>query len=442
MSTLIIRVPPRAAAEPAASLAAVPCAFALTGNAPQAAPTREGVEPLSALAGLIRAAQRVVLLLAASDVTLLRVAVPPMSAARLKAALPNLVEDQLIDDPSQSVIVAAPGNQPERLVAVVQRAWLDAWMALLAQAGARKVEAVPSQLCLPEQEGRATASAWHWGSDADLALRMADGQGIGLPIAGDGNALPDQVLASLLAVVPGGAVTLAVPAAARQAYDQSLAALREAGAEAAAGIVLDTDSWHRWAAALVRAPLDLVHGLGAASGPRIDWKRFRWPVTLAAVFLIVNAVGLNIDWWRMRAEANTLRATQTQIFRTAFPNEPVILDPVAQMRRHIADARRAAGQTSPDDFSALVGGFGEAWNTTFANGATAAATQASAPGTAPAVAGLDYKDHTLLVKIKGDASPDRLRSALASRQLTLSVADADKASGATAGPVWQIRSTR
>ena len=47
---------------------------------------RQGFAALQELSGTIGTAQRVVLLLAASDVTLLRVKIPPLSAARLKAA--------------------------------------------------------------------------------------------------------------------------------------------------------------------------------------------------------------------------------------------------------------------------------------------------------------------------------------------------------------------
>ena len=51
-----------------------------------------------------------VLLLAASDVSLFRIAVPPLPAARLKAALPALVEDRVIGDPADCAIAIAPAN--------------------------------------------------------------------------------------------------------------------------------------------------------------------------------------------------------------------------------------------------------------------------------------------------------------------------------------------
>ncbi len=91
MSTLYIRLPSKAAAEHLQPEAGFDCAFALASD--NGALEREGNAALSQLAAAITAAQRVVLLLAASDVSLLQVQMPPMSASRLKAALPNMVEE-------------------------------------------------------------------------------------------------------------------------------------------------------------------------------------------------------------------------------------------------------------------------------------------------------------------------------------------------------------
>ena len=97
MSILYIRHPPKAAFD--AAPVPLPCRFALVSN--HGAVEREGLSALPSLADTIRQAARVVLLLAASDVSLLRVKVPPLSNARLKVALPNLVEDQLMSDPAE-----------------------------------------------------------------------------------------------------------------------------------------------------------------------------------------------------------------------------------------------------------------------------------------------------------------------------------------------------
>ena len=98
---------------------------------------------------MIARAQRVVALVAASDVTLWRTQVPPLSPAKLKAALPNLVEDRLIGDPGECAVIAGPLNDGLRTIAVVQRVWLAIIAKALHTLGARNVTILPSQLCLP-----------------------------------------------------------------------------------------------------------------------------------------------------------------------------------------------------------------------------------------------------------------------------------------------------
>ena len=103
MTTLYIRYPARAAADGGAAPA---CHFALVGDGGNV--MQQGASPLGNLADMVAAARRVVLLLAAADVTLLHVPVPPLSNARLKAALPALVEDQVLGDPADCVLALAP----------------------------------------------------------------------------------------------------------------------------------------------------------------------------------------------------------------------------------------------------------------------------------------------------------------------------------------------
>ncbi|MDB5773141.1 MAG: ral secretion pathway protein GspL, partial [Burkholderia sp.] len=123
MSTLYIRLPSKATADSVESGTPLYCQFALSTD--RGAIEREGVAALSDLTDLVRRAHRIVLLLAASDVTLLRVKVPPMSPARLRAALPNMVEDQLMSDPAENVVVAGETHDDLRTVAVVHRGWLE-----------------------------------------------------------------------------------------------------------------------------------------------------------------------------------------------------------------------------------------------------------------------------------------------------------------------------
>ena len=78
VSTLALRLPSRHVARSMPDWRAQPLAFALTAR--EGKLLRSGAAPLPELAPQLAQVQRVVLLLAASDVTLLRMPVPPLSA--------------------------------------------------------------------------------------------------------------------------------------------------------------------------------------------------------------------------------------------------------------------------------------------------------------------------------------------------------------------------
>lgn len=378
---------------------------------------------MSDVAGLMAKTQRVVLLLAASDVSLLRIKVPPMSAARLKAALPNLVEDQIITDPAECVVVAGGVSDGLRTVAVVQRAWLESIAKAFIGFGVRSIVALPSQLCLPYQAEGVSAAVNAQVADIDVTLRLSEHDGIGLPIMPGPDSAAHEVVETLSAVVPQGPIMLYVPQA-------DVGSFQEAADNIGAPeqrITIFADSWSRWIAGANATPLDMMTGLGAAAGPKLNWRPWRTPLALAAAVLLINIIGLNFDWWRLKNEANTLRATMTRIYKSTFPKETVIVDPLAQMRQKIAAAKRGSGQAAPDDFTALAAAFGEAW---------AGVPQGRKPGES-GIAALEYRERSLFVRLKpeGQAPTEQISRRLAERGLSLVAAPSQ--AGAV---VWQIRS--
>jgi general secretion pathway protein L len=410
LSTLYIRHPAKTAVDDALPGTVLACPFALAadnGNILQ-----QGSAPLSSLSDAVAQAKRVVLLLAASDVTLLRVKVPPLSAARLKAALPSLVEEQLIADPADCAMAAAPQPDGLHTVAVVQRRWLEQLAGSLAALGARKLTALPSQLCLPFQAGSVAAAVSYGAQDGsiELALRLSQQDGMGLPILAEQPQAPaPEVIQALRLIVPALPVTLYVPPAETAVYQEA----------ADADISVQPDLWQHWIEGARPLALDLMPAVGGDSTSNIDWRRWRWPLALATLLAAVNIAALNIDWLRLKREAETLRLSMIQTFKSAYPNETVIIDPTAQMRQKIAAARHDAGQAAPDDFTALAAAFGEAMS--------------GAGKAAGSIAALEYRDRSLFVKMSPNAElpAAQLKSALASRNLTLAEAP---------GGMWQIRS--
>ena len=407
MTTLYIRYPARAAAAPDTG---VPhsCQFAMVGDGGNV--MQQGAGALGNLGDLVAGARRVVLLLAAADVTLLRVKVPPLSGAKLKAALPNLVEEQILGDPADCVLALAPatGDTGERVIAVANRAWLEVLVKALVAQGAHGISALPTQLCLPLQPGGASATLGLDDAGLELTLRTAQYEGMGLTLPPQ----PEAALHTLRALAGDAPVTMYVAPAVRAEYEKL--------ALEVPGIMVEEDHWAHRISAAKAVQLDLAAGLGAVSGASARmWQRWKWPVGIAVAALLVNIIGANVEWFRLRGEAATERQAMLQVFRAAYPNQPVTGDPVAQMRRNISVARAASGEGGGDEFTAMSAALAEAL--------------AMLPNR-EIVAGLEYKERALIVKLKPNSvdanGMSQVQAALAPRKLAL----------LETGPgVWQVK---
>ncbi len=419
MSILYIRLPSKAAADAAEHWAALPSPYALASNAGSV--EKEGTAALADLAGMV-SGTRVVLLLAASDVSYLRVKTPPLSAAKLKLALPNLVEDQLMMDPSECVVVPGDLADDLRTAIVAQRGWLDILVKTFSGYGASSVAIVPSQACLPFDAAAATALVAEHGADLDLALRLAPQEALGLPIYAADTEAPAEVFSAIAALAPGRSLLLYAPQARVPAFQDEAAKRVVEGLD----VQVYADNWPRVIGQLGKTPVNLALALVGGGGRQIEWRQWRWPIVLAVLVVLVNAIGLNVEWIRMKREAKSLRDGMTQIYRSSFPNETTILDPLAQMKKKVADAERDSGKSSPDDFSQLAGNFAEVLGKELSNSKT------PKPVTA-VVASIEYRDHSLLVHVKSDSpvSMDKIKFGLSARSLNVSSPSAG---------VWQIRS--
>ena len=398
MTTLYIRHPARAEGEGAL------CRFAVVLDSGAIAQQGEG--PLRNLGDAVAASRRVVLLLAGTDVTLLAVQAPPLTGARLRAALPALVEEHILGDPLDCVLVAGPAlPDGRRPVAVVQRDWLEPLVKALLGMGAKAVAAMPAQLCLPLQPGSVSAAI----GNNELLLRQSQYEGLGLAL--DGN--PTLALQTVRALAGDAPLSLYVPHDYLGEYQALLA-------EAGPGVTLESDAWEHWIAGSKSSTLDLVPGLGTAGVAQRDWSRWRWPIRLAVAAIVVNIIGINIEWLRLKREADAVRQGMNQTFRSAYPNQPVI-DPVAQMRQNIARAKANSGQVGQNEFGWIAGAFGEA---------------VRGLGRPPGIASMEFREQALTVRVKPEtvdpALTGQLRAALGARNLSLEE---------TAPATWVIRST-
>ncbi|KML55115.1 general secretion pathway protein GspL [Burkholderia cepacia] len=430
MSTLIVSLPPREPAVPLQEWQWPELPFTLVDKAGHV--QRAGRAALA----LLPRASATVLIVAARDVLLLAAMVPPLKGPKLRQALPNIVEDQLIQDPLGCHIALDPAALPDgrRVLAIVDRAWFRTICDAFTAAGHRHLSAVPATRCLPapRTSAEAAAAAPADGEVANLAdAALAAGaveppahppavaavlglaaavepalvEAGALPAAagaprlelavargalGEGFAAPASRAAGTLAALAGGG-------------DVELYELGEPGAEPRLASVGRTDgpllpgaaplSFDTFARRALTERFDLCQFEFESQPWRFDRatvKRLRVPLALVAATLGVAVIGMNLHWWKLSRERDALSAQITETLLSAFPKTTTVLDPPAQMQRQLDQLRLAAGELSPNDFLALSSGLTRSMGALPLNG----------------IASLDYHDRRLDVGFKPEVKVD------------------------------------
>ncbi|MDD0811486.1 type II secretion system protein GspL [Curvibacter sp. RS43] len=274
------------------------------------------------------------------------------ASPRLQAVLEGLLEERLLDEPSQLHLALGPATEGDtpRWVAVCDQAWLRACVQALEAAGRHVTRIVPELWPASAAEGpvlRALAPP------SDL-LRPAWWVATGLGPHSPMQSLPLNPQTTLPAW-PEEAELLAEPA---------VAAL----AEKALGrpVRLETPAT-RWLAAAA-SPWELAqHSFASGQRQRLGrqvqrglqaawlspaWRPVRWGL---GMLLLAQVAGLNAWAWK---ENQTLRQRQTDIRQTltqTFPQVQVVVDAPLQMAREVSALRQASGQAAGDDLESLLG---------------------------------------------------------------------------------------
>jgi general secretion pathway protein L len=307
---------------------------------------------------------RTELVIAAPDVLLLDVALPRLSGARLRAALPALAEPMLLGDIEQAFVAAGRADGAGRsTLAVLDRALLGRALELFGRLGIAPASATPEPLTLAARRNR-----WRLRQGASYgSLRMSER--LGIACSGSGGADPPVELR--LALEQAGA--------ARPEAIEVEGECDSAAWTAALGVAVSMVAPDR--ARVVPVALELLQYEFA---PRmVDWRAWRLPAALAVALALAWIAGLNIDAWLKLREERQLRAQMSAMFREAFPRVAVVLDPLAQMRRGLAEMRSGAGTGDAGDFLPLAAGFAQA-----------------AQADAEAVRAIEYRDRSLTVRFE------------------------------------------
>lgn len=305
---------------------------------------------------LLPRADSVALILADADVSWHRIDVPKAPAAKLRAALAGVLEDQLLEDEDSLHLAlgeGAVGGQPG-WVAVMHRAWLQAALESLDQAGV-SVDRVVTAMA-PPAPGSAGAHGHFF--DPNPGVESAPW----LSLAGPTGVVCVRLAGALARALqpPEGASTrwTATPGAAAAAerwLGAPVAVLSDA--ERALQATQGNLNLRQFDLAARRRGTRALSGLGRRFlSP--DWRPVRWGlVALAGIQLL----GLNLWAFQQQQAVAERKLAMAELLRSTHQGVRAVLDAPMQMEQETDRLRAAAGRAGDSDLEALLAAAAGAW---------------------------------------------------------------------------------
>jgi len=364
--------------------------------------TRTASAPLVLLPKLPDRQTEVVVLLPMAALSWHQVSLPKGSLARgltaerganrLRTILDGLLEDSLLDEPSQLHLALQPQPLVDAPVWVVacDRAWLAGHLQALAGAG------FSASRIVPEFTPEALAQTLYVVGDEQHPM-LVGGRMLVCPLSAAVVGLlgEPQAPERMPEVVAEPAVAAQAEALFKRAVTLQQRPQRLLQAA--------QTTWNLAQFELVNASRDrawarLAQGLkNLLRAPQ--WRAARFALV---ALVLANLVGLNA--WALREQA-ALRAKQQAVravLSNTFPAIPVVVDAPLQMAREVATLQRASGAASGTDLETMLA----------ALGAQLPVTQT--------VTAIDYGSQELRAKFSADAAAEQTRVALGLRQQGLS----------------------
>ena len=308
----------------------------------------DGREPVAGegrLAELPRRAESIQLVIPAAQVLITRARVPREARRRAGSALAFAVEEQTAGEPDANQVSWLGAVGENDVLAVVDKPGLTRWRNALGAAGVNGYEGHCETLMLPWATGE-WSLAWN-GGEGFVRTGEFEGAATG---CGDRDAPPLSLrlmLDETQAHSPGPN-SIALYTTAPDAVPDIEAWTRELGIA-----VNLAGSWD-WRTAPANAGVSLAQ-------ERQRWRaltglaaRLRPAAWILGAALAIHAIALVVDWTLLANEQRALRQQMESRFRAAFPDTVAVVDPALQMRRKLAEARYAAGQSDSGDFLPMI----------------------------------------------------------------------------------------
>lgn len=264
----------------------------------------------------------VIVLLPGQDVLLTGVALPGSKKHSLRA-IPYALEDRLADDIEDLHFAhASPDGSGTTPVAVVHKSRMGAWQQMLVAAQIDADVMIPEHLALPFDDGSITIMG-----DNGLALVRTGPD--------EGFVIEDDSLPPLLMQYSGE------PRKSLRLMHYPVEMLQDDALRQLVAVhgPVPVTAMEIFAEGLkynVPGGLNLLQGEYAKHAEwKGAWEKWRVPVLLLAVVVVLNGVLLAYEYFTLRAESRTLSSRIEEVLLEAFPDTRNIVNPRSQMEHKL-----------------------------------------------------------------------------------------------------------
>jgi general secretion pathway protein L len=338
---------------------------------------------------LLPKARSVDLVFDTADVFVTAIETPKLSDAKLRLALPNLLEDRLLAEANDShfayqAVSGRTGSTtiataPKLPVAVIDRGLLTRALDVMADIGYRARAAYSAIYTVPAPAAGTLSVRVDGGRDV---ARTGKHEGFSFEFDGTN---PPAALA--LAVRQLGVKKILAFGADAENLARCAPTLGTAVEVARRDVDLDA----------TESAVNLLQGTFAPGGlfgslalPKLTRGNLKLPLIYAGAAMTVFLIGMNAYWFKLQSEESALKERTMNAFRSNFPSYTAIpgggdigmLSKVTQ--REMSGLRARAGIASADDFSVL----------------NAQIAQLLTLAPLGSIAGVEYRDAALKVKFK------------------------------------------
>lgn len=290
---------------------------------------------------------------------------------RLRAVLEGLLEERLLDDPSQLHFALAPNARDgEPLwVAACDRTWLRGWLQVL-EANRHAVSRIVPEFAPGDSRVTGAGSepgAIDAGPDVLHVIGTPQQASIVFSPIRHADESTEKAALSVLPLSASSVLLANWPDTSQVMAEPALAALAEGLFKRRVDLQQNTERWLRASqSSWDLAQFDLQNNSRSRSWKRVTtlggnllraprWRAARW-ATVALV--VANLVGLNAWAWSERNSVEAKRLAIKDVLTRTFPQVKVVVDAPVQMARELALLRQAAGGTSNTDFDSLLAAAG------------------------------------------------------------------------------------